>query len=215
MNQDPADKEQKVATVPLDRIFTSEFKIPEFSVSTEIPESVEVVEPEEPEYIILTADEIKSKTDDELVKILSGESHSDKALSLSTQSLITTELISRSVNKASKPHWTITPSFIVIVVAMVFSGIAAWPVIQEWLSQKSQPDALNQNKVSSQQSPEQIETSQSYQEAQQPVSATLSHDEHRSGSERIQQELKSEQGPTPQKQQLEDKNSSINQSTKN
>jgi hypothetical protein len=43
-----------------------------------------------------------------------------------------------SVQKIGKPHWTLTPSFAVIVLTMIFAAIAAWPVIREWFS-TSQP----------------------------------------------------------------------------
>jgi hypothetical protein len=33
---------------------------------------------------------------------------------------------------ARKPHWTITPAFIVGLLAMIFAAIAAWPVIRDW-----------------------------------------------------------------------------------
>lgn len=38
----------------------------------------------------------------------------------------------RYATMARKPHWTITPGFIIAVLAMIFSAIAAWPVIQSW-----------------------------------------------------------------------------------
>jgi hypothetical protein len=43
----------------------------------------------------------------------------------------------RQFKELSKPHWTITPGFIIGVLAMVFAGIAAWPVIRDWLPTSS------------------------------------------------------------------------------
>jgi hypothetical protein len=31
-----------------------------------------------------------------------------------------------------RPHWSLTPSFIVLLLTMFFAAIAAWPVIREW-----------------------------------------------------------------------------------
>jgi hypothetical protein len=41
--------------------------------------------------------------------------------------------IHKAVQKLHKPHWSLTPSFVVIVLTMIFAAIAAWPVIREWL----------------------------------------------------------------------------------
>ena len=38
----------------------------------------------------------------------------------------------RHFKRLSQPHWTLGWGFIVSVIAMVFAGIAAWPVIREW-----------------------------------------------------------------------------------
>jgi hypothetical protein len=44
----------------------------------------------------------------------------------------------RQFNHLKKPHWTMTPGFIVGFLAMVFAAIAAWPVIRQWIP-TSQP----------------------------------------------------------------------------
>jgi hypothetical protein len=49
-----------------------------------------------------------------------------------------------------KPHWSLTPVFIVTTLAMLFAAIAAWPVIREWI-QSSPPMHIS----SSSQSPQQ------------------------------------------------------------
>jgi len=38
-----------------------------------------------------------------------------------------------AIQKLTKPHWTLTPSFWVALAAMVFAAIAAYPVIRDWL----------------------------------------------------------------------------------
>jgi hypothetical protein len=36
------------------------------------------------------------------------------------------------LRELKKPHWSLTPSFIVLILTMVFAAVAAWPVIREW-----------------------------------------------------------------------------------
>jgi hypothetical protein len=52
----------------------------------------------------------------------------------------------RHFAKLSKPHWSLTPGFIVGVFAMVFAAIASWPVIREWIqsSQRVSKDSNSQ-----------------------------------------------------------------------
>ena len=37
-----------------------------------------------------------------------------------------------AIHRATRPHWSVTPGFIVGVLAMLFAAIAAWPVVREW-----------------------------------------------------------------------------------
>jgi len=55
----------------------------------------------------------------------------------------------KAAQAALKPHWSITPGFIVGVLAMIFAAIAAWPVIQGWI-----PAARHADKAASFQSPQ-------------------------------------------------------------
>jgi hypothetical protein len=43
------------------------------------------------------------------------------------------ELAIRAAEASERVHWTITPGFIVGVLAMLFAAIAAWPTVREWL----------------------------------------------------------------------------------
>lgn len=36
--------------------------------------------------------------------------------------------LERTIEKVSKPHWTLIPAFWVIVATMIFAAISAWPV---------------------------------------------------------------------------------------
>lgn len=106
------------------------FKLPK---PPDIPEIPEPPEFEEIEFVTFTSNEIRGMSDNELTAILSGESFPSKHLSSSTRTLITTELISRSIDKASrKTHWTTIPTFVIAIILLLFSGISIWPQIKSW-----------------------------------------------------------------------------------
>ena len=42
------------------------------------------------------------------------------------------ELDIRLAEASERVHWTVTPGFIVAVLAMIFAAIAAWPVLLSW-----------------------------------------------------------------------------------
>ncbi len=66
----------------------------------------------------LSYDQIKALTDEELVKLLSGEGH-EGFIREPTIQLISNELLLRQIKESSKPHWTINPTF----YAVIFFGI--------------------------------------------------------------------------------------------
>ncbi|MFC2998243.1 hypothetical protein ACFODO_23920 [Acinetobacter sichuanensis] len=68
--------------------------------------------------IRLTMEEIKQLSDDELLKLLSGEGR-DGAISAPLLQAISYELTSRQIQRASKPHWTVKPTF----YAVIFFGL--------------------------------------------------------------------------------------------
>ncbi|AMW78621.1 hypothetical protein AMD27_06800 [Acinetobacter sp. TGL-Y2] len=71
----------------------------------------------------LTIEEIKSKSDEELLKYLSGED-SPGLIPASLLQAISYELTSRQIRESSKPHWTVTPTFIVGCIASVLAAIS-------------------------------------------------------------------------------------------
>ena len=71
-----------------------------------------------------TAAEVKIMSDEDLLKILSGENLAHGMLPAPTQQLISAELLSRSLARASKPHWSIVPSFALLIVSVILSIIA-------------------------------------------------------------------------------------------
>jgi len=42
------------------------------------------------------------------------------------------ELALKTAEASERVHWTITPGFIVGVLAMLFAALAAWPTVREW-----------------------------------------------------------------------------------
>lgn len=80
-------------------------KVPNFQ-STKIPR------------LDLTLEDIKSKSDEELLKYLSGE-NSPGIIPAPLLQAISYELTSRQIQRASKPHWTVKPTF----YAVIFFGV--------------------------------------------------------------------------------------------
>ncbi|WP_228203415.1 hypothetical protein [Acinetobacter sp. CFCC 10889] len=69
--------------------------------------------------IKLTVEEIKQLPDSELLKLLSGEGVSGVIPAPLLQA-ISYELTSRQIQRSSKPHWTVKPTF----YAVIFFGLA-------------------------------------------------------------------------------------------
>ena len=60
------------------------------------------------------------------------------------------ELSIRTAAASERVHWSVTPGFIVGVLAMLFAAIAAWPTVREWF-QSAPPahtDASSQSPLS-------------------------------------------------------------------
>lgn len=66
----------------------------------------------------ISVEEIKGLSDDDLLRLLSGEGHDGQILDRTAQ-LISNELLIRQIKEASKPHWTVKPTF----YAVVFFGL--------------------------------------------------------------------------------------------
>lgn len=79
--------------------------------------------------IDLSLSEVKAMSDDELLAVIAGESRHEGFLSAQLQQLITAELIRRNLEKASKPHWSVTPSFWLLIIGTSAACIAAYPVL--------------------------------------------------------------------------------------
>lgn len=62
----------------------------------------------------ISLEEIKNLSDEDLLRLLSGESHDGNILDVTVQ-LISNELLIRQIKEASKPHWTVKPTFYTVV----------------------------------------------------------------------------------------------------
>lgn len=76
-------------------------------------------------YLKLTFEQVKNLPTNDLYKLLSGENHSG-SISDKTVQLISNEILSRQIKEASKPHWTITPTFIVATIAAIGTVISIY-----------------------------------------------------------------------------------------
>jgi len=74
-----------------------------------------------------TPEEISKMSDGDLEKYLDSA-----AFGSMNRHLALEELTRRRLRSISKPHWTLTPAFWVIVATMIFAAIAAWPVIRDF-----------------------------------------------------------------------------------
>ena len=76
----------------------------------------------EPKFLKLTHDQIKAMDTEELLKILSGEAYTEyDAISSPLQSLINAELQERSLIMASKAHWSVIPSFLLLIISVALA----------------------------------------------------------------------------------------------
>jgi len=85
----------------------------------------------------LSSKQIKEFSDEDLVAILTGEKNIGGMLPLPLQSILTNELLTRSIKASSTPHWTTKAGFWVTVIAAFAACIAAYPVIFQ--PQEQQP----------------------------------------------------------------------------
>ena len=73
----------------------------------------------------MTLQEIKSLSDDELLMLLSGEGQNGVIPAPLLQA-ISYELTSRQIQRSSKPHWTIIPTFFVACIAAIATLISIY-----------------------------------------------------------------------------------------
>lgn len=95
------------------------------SAAPEIPELPAAPEIPDLEFVDLTVAQVKAMSDSELLSILSGESEHQGIVPLSMQQLITSELLARTLINTTKPHWSVVPSFWLLVLATLLALVAA------------------------------------------------------------------------------------------
>ncbi|WP_111861377.1 hypothetical protein [Acinetobacter sp. CFCC 10889] len=74
-------------------------------------------------FLRLSVDQVKDLPTNELLKLLSGESH-DGSIHETTIQLISNEILSRQIKASSKPHWNVYAILVLTFVAAAASVIA-------------------------------------------------------------------------------------------
>lgn len=77
----------------------------------------------DPNFLDIKAEQLSSMETNDLQKLLSGENHKG-AIDPATLTLISNELLMRQIKESSKPHWTVTPTFIVGCIASILAAIS-------------------------------------------------------------------------------------------
>ena len=100
----------------LDEVLRNHPDIKEYKLDDSM--ETKTIKPFDFKTLKISSDEIKNLSNDELSKLLSGEGHDGLILDR-TALLISNELLTRQIKEASKPHWTIKPTF----YAVMFFGL--------------------------------------------------------------------------------------------
>ncbi len=99
--------------------FKLNINIPQFAMpDIRIPKMPEI------EVAEITAADIKAMKDDEIIQILTGEKDMGAMIDLGTRQVLTNELMTRTIKQASKPHWSVMPSFWLLVATVVLTALA-------------------------------------------------------------------------------------------
>lgn len=72
----------------------------------------------------ISAADIKTMNDGDIIAILTGEKTMGGIIPLATQKVLTNELLTRTIKTASKPHWSVIPSFWLLVTTVVLTALA-------------------------------------------------------------------------------------------
>lgn len=96
-------------------------------------------------HLTLTIDEIKQLPTDELLKLLSGESHKG-AIHDSMIQLISNEILSREIKEAAKPNWTIKPALFLLIATLFLTAIPAAKTIYDFYLEMSKSENNHTNK---------------------------------------------------------------------
>ncbi|CAN7495490.1 hypothetical protein LJR074_003417 [Acidovorax sp. LjRoot74] len=87
-----------------------------------------------PAPISMRLEQIRSESDDDLMKWLTTESaHPTRPLDEGTKMAITTELMRRQAMKFERPPWWKDRNYLIALIAAIGGVIAAVPVVVDWL----------------------------------------------------------------------------------
>lgn len=100
----------------------------------EIPKIPPAPKFNEMKFADLSAADIKAMSDDDLQKLLTGDSDIEGVIPISVQMAISNELTQRAIRQSARPHWSTIPMLMVTVIAAAGSWIAAIPVVQQFSS---------------------------------------------------------------------------------
>ncbi|WP_228157009.1 hypothetical protein [Acinetobacter sp. WCHAc060042] len=89
-----------------------------YQIKDEYAELSKGLKPVDFNFLELKLNQIKELPTDELLKLLSGESHSG-LIRESTIQLISNEILSRQIKEASKPHWTVYLGVVLAFIAAI------------------------------------------------------------------------------------------------
>jgi Zn-dependent protease with chaperone function len=81
--------------------------------------------PELKKTVSLSVSQVNAMSDAELLAVLSGESGHEGIVPIQLQQIITSELLARGLAKGSKPHWSVLPSFWLLVISVALALVGA------------------------------------------------------------------------------------------
>lgn len=96
-------------------------------------------------FLKLSVDQVKDLPTNELLKLLSGESH-DGLIHETTIQLISNEILSRQIKEASKPNWTIKPAFFLLIATLFLTAIPAVKTVYDFYLEISKSENNHTNK---------------------------------------------------------------------
>lgn len=117
-NNQPDDclKSKDVADVSMQHHHVNELRLNDVM-------KTKTIKPIDFNFLKLTIDQVKLLSTDELLKLLSGEGHKG-GIHKPTIQLISNEILSRQIKESSKPHWTITPTFIFVCISTLLTVVS-------------------------------------------------------------------------------------------
>src|SRR6218665_1242878 len=90
------------------------------------------VDPGRVQTLRLSLAQLREMSDDELLKLLTGESELKGLLRAATAQSIQAVLHERALQRATKPRWTEVPSFWLLVVAVLLAALGAPGAVKSW-----------------------------------------------------------------------------------